>query len=182
MTQSLVPQVKQLNRAQIEEHLETNVVPLEEARKHDSFNIGEGVNHYVQMFWELSECIKDEGLTPVNPFCMHSQGDDGEWNFSWGLDNPLTDESTRSCFYTFFPNGSVKCRDACASHVQTRLHLSVAHIPNPKVSGDRRTHCDLSCDLCASRNTRCWGGGAGRSPVAPVYAAYTGDMIMNRPS
>lgn len=120
MTQSLVPQVKQLNRAQIEEHLETNVVPLEEARKHDSFNIGEGVNHYVQMFWELSECIKDEGLTPVNPFCMHSQGDDGEWNFSWGLDNPLTDESTRSCFYTFFPNGSVKCRE----YPEDQIHVA----------------------------------------------------------
>ena len=118
MTQSLVPQVKQINRAQIEEHLETNVVPLEEARKHESFNIGAGVNSYVLMFWKMSECIKDEGLTAVDPYCMHSQGNDGEWNFSWGLDNPITGESTRSCFYKIFPDGSVWCREYPEDQIQ----------------------------------------------------------------
>ena len=111
MTQTLVPQVKQLTRAQIEEHLQTNVVPYEVASQSPSFRLGEGVHQYVEMFWKMSEAIQNDGLAPVSPFCMHSDSEDGGWNFSWGLDNPITDESTRSCFYTFYADGSVKCRE-----------------------------------------------------------------------
>ena len=109
MTQSLVPQVKQLSRDQIEERCDTNAVPLEVAKQNPSFRLGSGVNDYVLMFWQLSESIKGEGLP--QPFCMHSDNEDGGWNFSWGLDDPRTGESTRSCFYTFYADGSVKCKE-----------------------------------------------------------------------
>ena len=111
MTKSLVAQVPQLTQAQIEERVSGEAVPYEVASQSPSFRLGEGVHQYVEMFWKLSESIQNDGLAPVSPFCMHSDNEDGGWNFSWGLDNPITDESTRSCFYTIYPNGSVKCRE-----------------------------------------------------------------------
>ncbi|QNI85069.1 hypothetical protein SynPROS71_01266 [Synechococcus sp. PROS-7-1] len=82
---------------------------MEEARKNEGFNLGEAVYISVKMFWDFSESMKCSGLP--KPFCMNSKNEDGGWNFSWGLDNPITGESTRSCFYTIYPNGSVKCRE-----------------------------------------------------------------------
>ena len=110
MTQSLVPQVKQLTRAQIEELVAGEAVPYEIASQSPSFLLGEGVNEYLLMFWKLSEAIQGEGLP--QPYCLHSDNDDGGWNFSWGMDDPRDGEATRSCYYTFYSNGTVKCRES----------------------------------------------------------------------
>ena len=111
MTQSLVAQVPQLTQAQIEERVSGEAVPYEVAQQSPSFRLGEGVHEFVEMFWKLSEVIQNDAVGAASPFCMHSDNEDGGWNFSWGLDHPTTGESTRSCFYTFYANGSVRCKE-----------------------------------------------------------------------
>jgi len=126
MTQSLVPQVPQLTFAQIEEHIPSNPMTYEECCDYASFQLGDHVNRYLRMFWRLSESIKIKGRP--SPFCLHSPHEDGAWNFSWGLDNPATGESTRSCLYRFFPDDSVWCREYPNDEIQLRTGLDAYNL------------------------------------------------------
>ena len=139
MAQSLVPQVKQLTRDQIDERIPSNPMTYEECCEYASFKLGESVNTYLRMFWRLSESIESKGLT--EPFCLHSPTDDGAWNFSWGLDNPDTGESTRSCFYRIFPNGSVWCREYPSDEIQLVTALDAYNLV-----------CVIISDLIQSHN------------------------------
>lgn len=142
MTQSLVPQVEQINGQQAREIAEANqgqTLTFEEALQYSSFRFGTGVNDFVVELWKNSEVISRSSLEV--PYCMHSQNEDGSWNFSWGVDFPGQEVSTRSCFYTIFPNGSVKCREypnelLSASTVGPALVIAVAVVSDVLQSHD----------------------------------------------
>lgn len=142
MTLSLVPQVEQINGQQAREIAEASkgqTLSFEEAMQYPSFQLAAGINDFVVELWANSEVISRSGLEV--PYCMHSQNEDDSWNVSWGLDFPGQDISTRSCFYTVFPNGSVKCREypnelLTASTVKSALVIAMAVVSDVLQSHD----------------------------------------------
>ena len=103
---SLVPQVDQMNREEVfaigDKHKD-ETLSFEESMKFESFQIGASLNNVLCEFWNI---IAPETTVP---YCMHSQGEDGSWCFSWGYD--FGEHSTRSCFYTITSPEVIVCRE-----------------------------------------------------------------------
>lgn len=141
MTQSLVPQVDQPNRKQVEEIRDrhaSEVPTYEEASKFRSFNLGSTVNSVVLQFWRHSEVIQKGEL--AEPYCMHSHNEDECWNFSWGFDDAVRGDSTRSCFYTFKPDGSVLCREYPTDRIQLNTLLDAYNLACVIISDLLQSH------------------------------------------
>ena len=115
MSNSLVTQVEQCNKDAVHAvgdraTKEGTALSYDEAVKFTAFQRGANVNAYVCEIFKHSKVISASSLDI--PYCMYSQSDDPEvWNFSWGLDFPGQEVSTRSCFYTIAPDGLAKCRE-----------------------------------------------------------------------
>lgn len=109
MIKLMLGQVNKVSSGEVQRQIVDASVHNESARRSESFFIGEGVNQYLGMLWKHSEQIQ---ITKMPcPFCINNDNEDGGWNFSWGLEHPVTGERIKSCYYTFYPNGGVSCRE-----------------------------------------------------------------------
>ena len=105
---SLVPQVDQMNReeaAAISDSHKGETLSFEESLEFLSFRIGTSLNSVIVEFWRI--LADDPNAVP--PYCMHSQREDGSWNFSWGYD--FIEQNVRSCFYTITSPEVIVCRE-----------------------------------------------------------------------
>jgi hypothetical protein len=144
MSNSLVTQVEQCNKDAVyavgdRAIKEGTVLSYDEAYKFPAFQRGVNVNHFVVEIFKRSKVISASSLNI--PYGMYSQADDPEvWHFSWGLDFPGQEVSTRSCLYTINPDGLAKCREYPKEFLQLNDMPTVFSVAMAVVSDVLQSH------------------------------------------